>query len=463
MRVLMVLENTGRSFLRRLGTNLLLMCQFTISFYLLITMMTYYLDIGSSNQYNTVCRVNDRDWYELRMEADDSMSVFSEIALASDGLARISSLYGELQKAESFDLISARDWQSIYLETDLMDGRFGERQYDQLLHDNDGDLEPEQCYVEIKQGDKVLSLVAIQSVQMDRGAYQAFGLRTVEGEGFTRENTTLDSADAPIPVVLGYDYQGYFSVGEEIELMLPTIGTEEWNCRCIVVGILDEDSVMPVYGGGEGYPVSPTVNLDERVLVANGLSLRTLPVDSGQKARFASAIYGDALDSSYISPKGESYQRAVKEANTIAGKYGISLHFTSVSFGMEMLLDESQTTMTVLLILTGAMAAFTIFCLTSTCISRVRDNTGVYAIRLLNGAGLGSIIAPCLLEFVLLLLPALSVNYVLLYRNMARNRNFLPMAVVLLMGAGVFVLTAVITVRKVGGISIEEYMRRVEG
>lgn len=461
----MILAETGRSFLRRLGTNILLMCQFVICFFLLITMMTYYLAIGESSEFGTICKVDDRKWYMMRMETSASLIEFSDIAMAHDGLERASSLYGAFQEADSFDVISAKDWQGIYLETELMEDRFGPGNFDPLIfYYGDEVIEVSQCYQELAQGDETYSAVLLKSVQMNWGAFQTFGLGTVEGEGFTRENTTLKTADDPLPVVFGNDYQGHISVGDEFLLFLPTMGSEDWLFRGIAVGILEDGSIMPTYGGGESDPKGVgTVDLDDMVLVASGLTLQTLPEDLGQKAKFASAIYADALNTSYLSPReGYSYQAVVKEANDISREYGIDLFFTSVSFGMELLLEESKTMMALLLILTGAMATFTVFCLVSTCISRVRDNMAVYAVRLLNGAGLGSILAPCLLEFAILLLPALSVNYLMLRKNMAMTRNYVPMLVVLAMAVGVFCLAACITVRKIGGINIEEQMRRMD-
>lgn len=462
MKGFFILEETGRSFVRRFWINLLLILQFTICFFLLITMMTYYLTIGDSSQFATVSKVNGREWHMMRLELSDSLKEFAEIALAPDGLERVSGLYHELCSADSFDLISAQEWQNIYFETELMDGRFGRGNYEQLIGDCYGTIPHELCYVDVSMGESDIPSVVLKSAQLNWQAFEAFGLRTVQGEGLTEENTTLASADEAIPVVLGNDYLGYFSVGEEIRLALPTMAAEDWWYRAVIVGILEDSSIMPPYGGPESRP-EETVNLDEMVVIGRGLEFLTLPEDLEVRAKISGGLYSDALNQSYMSPKnGAGYQSAVKEANDISKDYGIELFFTSVSFGMEMLLQESQTAMTILLILTAAMTAFTVFCLVSTCISRVRDNAPGYAVRMLNGAGLGDIIAPCLLEFAILLLPALSANFFILRRNMELTRNYAPMLVVFLLSAGVFCLAAAVIVKKIGGINIEELMRRKE-
>lgn len=463
MDAIMILHELVRSFKRRFWVNILLMVQFSICLFLLITMLTYYLTIGESNEFGTVCKVNSRDWYMLRLETSDSMSEFSELAFAPDGLERVSELYGRLQNSQMFDLISAREWQNIYLETELMEKHLGEGNYEMLIDDCGGLIEHSQCYTEFEDEEGVHSVVSIKSVQMNYGAFEAFGLSTIEGQGLTKKNTLLESVENPVPVVLGNDYQGYFSVGEHFWFALPTIGTEDWTYQAVVVGILEKNSTMPVYGGIEAGVGEGVVNLDHMVVVANGLDIQKLPMVMKQKAKYASAIYADALNQSYISPRaGINYQAAVKEASEISREYGIDLYFTSVSFGMELLLLESEHAMAILLILTGAMTAFTIFCLMAVCISRIRDNTEIYAICMLNGADLRHIITPCLFEFLVLLLPALIVNYALLYSNMQMTRNYAPLYVVIIMAAGMFLLAACVIIRKVGGINIEELMRRKE-
>ena len=136
---------------------------------------------------------------------------------------------------------------------------------------------------------------------------------------------------------------------------------------------------------------------------------------------------------------------------------------TSVGFGAEILLQESQTAVTLLLILTVTMAAFTLFCLISGCLARIQRNLEAYAICLLNGSGLANIVLPGFLECMLLLLPPLAVNFVILRPKMVQTSNFVPFFIILGMAGCVFLLSAGLTVWKIGGINIEELMRRKDG
>ena len=67
MRITMIIREMVRSFRRSLWVNLLMTVQMSICFFLVITMMTYYFDVGNSQEYNTVWHIQDREWYKLRM------------------------------------------------------------------------------------------------------------------------------------------------------------------------------------------------------------------------------------------------------------------------------------------------------------------------------------------------------------------------------------------------------------
>lgn len=454
---LFIVKETLRSFQKNIYTNVLLMLQFTICFFLLIVMMTFYFEIGDSEQFNTVQKVDDRKWYMLRMELDAGLTQFSELANAPDGLVSLSNLYDELSSDDSFDLISLRDGQCIYLDAEFLDERFSDEMIHKFIDNSDGEFSYDQCYNQIKDGDSLFQGVRIKSVQMNERAFAVFGLETIKGEGLTCNNTTLDTATDAIPIVLGYDYLDYFKVGEEIRIYLPTVGTESAYFIARIIGFLKEGSMVPGYGG----EASGTINLDTMIICANGLHLEILPDTQEEKAKFASAIYADALVYSYISPKEDaSYGNVVRKVQRLAERYNIDLFFTSTSFGTEILLKESEQSVKILSILTVTMCIFTFFCLVSSCINRVQKNLRTYAIYLMNGSGLSNIIFPFFWEFLLLLLPALFVNYWILKPKILETDNYLPVVTLLLMLFVVLLSTILFIYIILGGTDIEGMMRR---
>lgn len=458
MRITMIIREMVRSFRRSLWVNLLMTVQMSICFFLVITMMTYYFDVGNSQEYNTVWHIQDREWYKLRMEMDASSTEIAELAFAPDGLYRVSNLYRELSTADDFDIASFRKDQCLYLEESFLDEKFGAGNYDQFI-DAQG-LPVEYCYNELPDGDGVYHGVAVKSVQISRAAYELFGLRTELGEGLTEENTTFSSSSRPLPLIFGNNYKNAVSVGERFRIYMPTRICENTYFDAYAAGILEKGTMMPTdLGEADGM-----VNLDTQIIFPTGLDLLEIPDEKQERAKFASTIYTDALEYSSLSPApGVDYQTAVRAANEISQQYGISLFFTSVGFGAEILLQESQTAVTLLLILTVTMAAFTLFCLISGCLARIQRNLEAYAICLLNGSGLANIVLPGFLECMLLLLPPLAVNFVILRPKMVQTSNFVPFFIILGMAGCVFLLSAGLTVWKIGGINIEELMRRKDG
>ena len=220
MRITMIIREMVRSFRRSLWVNLLMTVQMSICFFLVITMMTYYFDVGNSQEYNTVWHIQDREWYKLRMEMDASSTEIAELAFAPDGLYRVSNLYRELSTADDFDIASFRKDQCLYLEESFLDEKFGAGNYDQFI-DAQG-LPVEYCYNELPDGDGVYHGVAVKSVQISRAAYELFDLRTELGEGLTEENTTFSSSSRPLPLIFGNNYKNAVSVGERFRIYMPT-------------------------------------------------------------------------------------------------------------------------------------------------------------------------------------------------------------------------------------------------
>ena len=144
-------------------------------------MMTYYFDVGNSQEYNTVWRIQDREWYKLRMIL---------ILQASGRSVPVS--------GESF-----------------LDEKFGAGNYDQFI-DAQG-LPVEYCYNELPDGDGVYHGVAVKSVQISRAAYELFDLRTELGEGLTEENTTFSSSSRPLPLIFGNNYKNAVSSGRTVQ------------------------------------------------------------------------------------------------------------------------------------------------------------------------------------------------------------------------------------------------------
>ena len=249
-------------------------------------------------------------------------------------------------------------------------------------------------------------------------------------------------------------------MGERFRIYMPTRICENTYFDAYAAGDpgeRDHDADRPWRSGRNG-------NLDTQIIFPTGLDLLEIPDEKQERAKFASTIYTDALEYSSLSPApGVDYQTAVRAANEISQQYGISLFFTSVGFGAEILLQGIPDRCDAAAHSDCDYGGITLFCLISGCLARIQSNLEAYAICLLNGSGLANIVLPGFLECMLLLLPPLAVNLSYSGPKMVQTSNFVPFFIILGMAGCVFLLSAGLTVWKIGGINIEELMRRKDG
>ncbi len=460
MRIGIIIKETGRSLSRYIYVNLLLMVQFIICLFLLITMLTFYIEIGDNESLTQIEKFDTEKWYTVRVDFDMSMSNVTEIAREGDGFVRARDFYREITRNELFRQISFRAGQGVYLDVALLDGRFGKGQYDDLLN-SDGASSKEACYAELEDNGKAFTGAYLRSAQMNLAAFELLSPKIAEGEGFTGENTTLVSEESPMPVLLGHSYQGVFQVGDTFRLLLPVMATAEAFYNAKVVGFLEEDSWMPAYGGGVAEEI---LFLDDYILCPVGMDIQYVPEGQEERAKIVSGQYTDSLFYSCISLyPGVSYSQAIIRAHELSEQYDVyDLLFTSTSFGMELLKNETETTIAMITVLTGAMVCFTIFCLVSASLNKIQKNLRTYAVYLVNGSGLYPIIMPFLLEMFLLLLPCMGINFLLLRKKMYLSQNYMPFGAVIFMAVLIFCAMAVFITVKLKGMETEELMRRKE-
>lgn len=453
-----IIKEVSRSFSKHIFINLLLIVQFIISFFLLVTVLTYHLEIGENRRFGLINTINDEDWYAVGTDRQDDMN---SIAEASDGLKRISAFYSEFTNSGMFNCLSYKTHQGIYFDSATMEDKFGEvaKYIDFLDRGEYNEGKVESSFNEMEDGDRQFTAVIIKSAQMDIYAYQTFDLKVIEGEGFTEKNTGIDSEEDLMPIVLGYEYRDYFEVGEtiRIQIPIPTNDIDSWYHNAKVVGILEKDSFVPPYGG-----IGDLIYLDYYVICPMGMSINYSPDSQVTIQKYAQSQYCESLFYSLISINdGVKYNDVISFANDLSEKYDVSkLTFTSTSFGMDMLAHETETTIMILTVLTFALLAFTLFFLFSSCINRIQQNTRTYAIYMMNGTNVWELAAAFLLEMIVLYIPAVILNYFALQDKMMRSQNYAPFILVVGMALAIFAASAGIIIYKLRGISTEELMRR---
>jgi hypothetical protein len=430
------------------------MAQFVICFLLLLVILTFHVQIGNNDVSCSVENIADKKWYEVILDPEYD---FFELAASPNGFADIKGFYNEIENSQMFDRFCFYNQQQIYFSTDMMDDRFGKSQYDFLLSNDDGRMPASACYVESKDGDMPRRDVALQCVQMNARTFELFDLSVSEGEPLTQDRVTITSDDCRVPLWLGAAYKGYFKPGDQLRVQYPTLGGGTFF-ECEIAGILESNSVIPLYE-----PHDDVTPLDDRVIFPLGMTIAYLPEDLDKRAQYAGQYSQDLFHSYITLNEGVSYNDVIIWCNAMSKKYDVyPMMFYSTSFGTDVLQHESQSTISILTVLTAVLLGFTLFCLLTSAVSKIRSNLRSYAIYISNGSGLGNIIVPYMLEMLIILIPAVSLNWLLIQRKTFYTGNSMPVLLIFGMAFCVTALMGLYVVIKLKGLNTEELMRRKE-
>ena len=244
---------------------------------------------------------------------------------------------------------------------------------------------------------------------MDLRAYELFGLKVQEGEGFTEQNTQLASPSMPVPVLLGSSYKGIINIGDSMEACL---WDDVFPCR--VAGILENGETVPESGRLD----NGACPLDSCIIFPLGLRLAGGSQELGDMKKFA-FLDALALDCATAQVKEGEANRQAAVFYEMGKSYGLpAVHLIGTSLGMELFRKESASSVRMLLILTLTLVCFAFYGLFVTFYDKISSNRRAYGIYLMNGCPLPLILAPCLLEAALILLPSiLLAKAVFTYEN----------------------------------------------
>lgn len=442
-------EEFLRSFRKSLIKNILLMAMFSISLVMAVIMCSYYLDLG--DRYEVEQYIEGSVWYPLNfVMADYESNRVPDSFTAVTGCRNMMGYYEELSESKEYPFFSLKDDQSMYLREDDLEGFFGNNNYMGFLDEDE--MYP--VYAEFAEGE-MCNMGCFQGAQIDLATYRMFGLRTVEGEGFTEENIVIKKASDPVPILLGNDYQGIVEVGSMIDV----------NCwgyvyPCRVVGILERGALLPPYSQMN---VSMT-SMDSRIVFPHGIRVEEDPVNVYEIERYAFNDYIAVEDGTILLSGGKEISELVEMFRDVGQKYGIPpAQVVGTSVGMELFRRESAASVRNLLILTVALLCFTFYGLFVTFYDKIQSNRRNYGIYLMNGCSLSMILIPCLLEVAVILLPAVFVGRTVFT---VENMGVLPVEVTVraiypLAGAA-FLVGAGFLTYLMRGVDTEQLIRQKE-
>lgn len=390
-KIRFVMEEFFRSFHKSIFKNILLMLMFSISLVMGVLMCSYYLDMGDRYK-ETTQHIGDSTWYSINyVMADYESNHVVDSFTTVTGCRNMMNFYEELSSSQEYPFFSLNDAQSVVMRDADLKSAFGEKSYLNFLD------EPEPAYTFYTEDEQCL-MWWLKGAQIDLGAYRMFGLRTVEGEGFTEENMEIQKASDTIPILLGNDYRGVIEVGATMDI----------NCwgyvyPCRVIGILERGSAFPPFGKMNVEMTS----MDSRIILPHGIRVKEDTENVGEMERYAFNDYIAVEDGIVCLPDGGELIDMIAAYREVGERYDLPpAQIAGTSVGMDLFRKESSASVRNLLILTIALTGFAFYGLFVTFYDKIQSNRRIYGIYLMNGCSLSMILIPCFIEVAVILVPA---------------------------------------------------------
>ena len=446
-KIRFIAEELFRSFRKSLFKNILLMIMFSISLVMTVLMSSYYLDIGDRIAVLDETIDKDTIWCNLDYMTTSDSGFGADTFNTVTGCRSMLDYYDELHSSKEGTIISVNIQQPLIFMEEDMKKLLGDAGY------SGPDTFP--AYFDAYGSGEVSGGFNLKSVQLDLGAYQMFGLKTQEGEGFTEQNMTLNDISDPIPIILGSDYKGIIDIGTEMDVVY-----WEYKYTCRVVGILEDGAMTPEYGySGSGYWDSCLI--DQYIIFPLGIKVAADTDKVDEIDKYANMAYL-SFQNGIALVKEENLNNLIDVIRETAERYGVPpVHLEGASLGADVFRKESRASVKIMLVLTVILLCFTFYGIGIAFYDKIRSNKRTYGIYLMNGCSISMILIPYLIEMALILLPSIFVcRYIFIVKgrwgfNESVILNFIYVFALLVFAGGLILITLLMR-----GVDTEHLIRQ---
>ena len=447
-KIKFIAEEFFRSFRKNLLKDLLLMVIFSIGFVMVVLMGSYYLDLGERYSDSAQYYEENGIWYRAGLEFfKDRSEVLSNLDTIS-GCQNVLAYYEKIRNMKNHPLMSVMTAQPMLMKESVVTEKFGDKNYKRFVNDNRASF---MAYF----GDEGCSVLEMKSAQFDFRAYQLYGLKAEEGEGITAANTTLEHGSEAIPVILGNEYKGIFSVGDTVDICMA--GTE-YVYPCRVAGILERGTQIPEYG----YYTQDMVLLDNYIIFPYGIRIQEgaqTKLDEIKKYAFLDIV---SLENSSVQVGDEKeFNELVLSYRDIGIESGLPpICLYEASMGLNLFRRESAFSVRVMLILTIALLCFVFYSLFVAFYDKIQSGRRIYGIYLMNGCSVGMVLLPCIWEAAIILLPGLLVcRWIFTHTGQGTNIEAIMRACYYVVGLS-FLICSVFLIFLMRGVDTEHLIRQ---
>lgn len=332
---------------------------------LLIGFLLFFsLDINSyKNKLNEIVQGQEEEIY-LSCDVTSDRK-FEELTYASDSIERQSELYKFMKENPSFKAYTADDSYSMWLPDASIDSSFAD------------EYNPNHYFL----------------LKIDNEFQNVFKLKCIKGRLFSDKD--FEDTGNEIPLLLGYDFQKYYDVGDVI--------TDYIGQRYKVIGFLEKSSfyVSPLRGNQIYW-------LDKAF------------IEPIQPHRLEEWDYYSAIANTFIITGGPENLQAIQEKSNELRLHTFS--FESFTERLESELEVYRYTILVIGIITAVVLFFAIAGFILNLIQFIKNHKEEFEKHLLGGGGMSPIVMRIVIQVLFIILLAdiiVAVMYMLLSRSEA--------------------------------------------
>ncbi|MBZ4666576.1 hypothetical protein [Mahella sp.] len=388
-------------------------------------------------------------WEDIKDQKIRNFVLFIQITAA---LVLFSIIVSVMVQASSYreKLNGIIESQEIYLIRDLTD----QSTLEQIWADPDSSAKFRELYQYMKHNplfdtytadaqrfmwlaeDKSPKSLAVQSsppsngynlLKIDDKFMDIYKLQCVEGSLFTKED--FSTTGETIPLLLGYDFRSFYQIGDIIE-------DDEEGFRYHVVGFLEQSSYF-IQPGKD----NEIYSLDRWFVI---------PVQSGLDDSYE---YDSAIMSTYIITDDPSNLQKIQQKSTELGLY--TFEFRSFTEQMERMQEDMDLQIKIMGLMFSVVLIFSMIGLISNLVQFIDTHTKEFAIHMLCGGQVSSIIRRILTQIILIFIPA---NVIVFAIHGASSITLATIAFGLVIGSLIMLYPAI----KLSAIGINELLRRSE-
>lgn len=291
--------------------------------------------------------------------------------------------------------------------------------------------------------------------RINQSVISHFNFQAKEGRMLDEDDFVFHKGQKEIPVLLGSAFSGKYRPGDILQGYLYT---DTFDLK--VIGILEKNTVIAT---DQMLETDGRPNTLDYSVVFPYFFINDIPETEAEKT-FAMNNYEEALTGTVTAdlatPRSE-INSISKRLNNIFVRNGLfPISMIGSSYGVQLFKQESEQTMQIFLVASIIMGIMGISGICMSMITKINTNLQRYAIEIMNGQSILTLTAAVLAEVVLIVGVSMSITIGMFFHLIVKRLLFL--AVIVVLSVASMLIVALVVIKKLMKIDIEEIIRSEE-